>query len=484
MSALWVDLGIIAILIAGIAQFRTPRVARTGNLTAAAALLCALAAVLHRYGVLDPAFVVAVAVLGAVIGGWVAARVNMIQIPAMVAFQHGAGGVAAFLVSFVELTRVTAAPLTGIAQVAALLGLVVGAATFSGSMIASGKLANRLRQTPTILPHHNGLLIAIVIVVVLLSIWAGVSGAVIGVMTALIALLASAIVLGIVFAIRIGGADMPVLISFLNATAGLAAAFCGIAIGSRLLIACGATVAASGSILTHVMCRGMNRGLVNVFAGLRPSSEHGPTSPVASAATAQAPVGEPATPVGDPNSYAVSLLRDARRVIIIPGYGMALAEASEEVVQLGEWLSESGKEVVFAVHPVAGRMPGHMHVLLAEAEVDYENLRELEEVNADFPETDVALIVGACDVVNPAAIELPDTPISGMPILRAHEARHVIVCNLDEQPGYSGVPNPLYHNVRTVLLLGDAKTTVGALHEGLTGATDKSVSDDTCTRTV
>jgi len=467
MSALWVDLGIIAILIAGIAQFRTPRAARTGNLTAAAALLCALAAVLYRHGVLDPAFVVAVAALGALIGGWVAARVSMIQIPAMVAFQHGAGGVAAFLVSFVELTRDTAAPLTHVAEVAALLGLVVGAATFSGSMIASGKLANRLRQTPTVLPHHNGMLLANVLAMALLGIWAGMSDAPTGVMTALIALVTCAIVLGSIFAIRIGGADMPVLISFLNATAGLAAAFCGIAIGNRLLIACGATVAASGSILTHVMCRAMNRGLANVFAGLRPSGEHGPMSPAAIAAPAKAPASESAAPARDPSQYAVSLLREAQRVIIIPGYGMALAEASEQVVQLGERLAAMGKDLVFAIHPVAGRMPGHMHVLLAEAEVDYANLRELKDVNEDFVDTDVALIVGACDVVNPAAIEQRDTPISGMPILRAHEARHVIVCNLDERPGYSGVPNPLYRNTRAVLLLGDAKATIGGLCEGL-----------------
>jgi len=276
---------------------------------------------------------------------------------------------------------------------------------------------------------------------------------------------------------------MPVLISFLNATAGLAAAFCGIAIGNRLLIACGATVAASGSILTHVMCQAMNRGLVNVFAGLRPASEHGPTSVAASATTAEASTDQPVVQALDPVGHAVSLLRDARRVIIIPGYGMALAEASEAVVQLGERLLEMGKEILFAIHPVAGRMPGHMHVLLAEADVDYAILRELKDVNGDFVDTDVALVVGACDVVNPAAIEQSDTPISGMPILRAHEARNVIVCNLDEQPGYSGVPNPLYRNARTVLLLGDAEGTVGALRDGLKGPTDGVASDASSTRT-
>ncbi|HQL54351.1 MAG TPA: NAD(P)(+) transhydrogenase (Re/Si-specific) subunit beta [Phycisphaerae bacterium] len=276
MSGLWIDLGIILILIAGIAQFRTPRAARRGNLTAAVALLCAVVVVLARHGVLHVPLVVIMALLGSCLGGWVATRVNMIQIPAMVAFQHGAGGVAAFLVSFVELTRDSAEPLTQTAEIAALLGLVIGAATFSGSVLASAKLANRLRQTPTRLPYHNGLLLANLAALIVLGVWTGVtasSGVVLGTSLALIV---GAVVLGIIFAIRIGGADMPVLISFLNATAGLAAAFCGIAIGNRLLIACGATVAASGSILTHVMCRAMNRGLVGVFAGLRP--HHAPAA--------------------------------------------------------------------------------------------------------------------------------------------------------------------------------------------------------------
>jgi len=464
MSGLWIDLGIILILVAGIAQFRTPRAARRGNLTAAAALLGAAIAVLYRHGVLEPPLVVIVAVLGSCLGGWVATRVNMIQIPAMVAFQHGAGGIAAFLVSFVELTRDSAEPLSRSAEVAALLGLVIGAATFSGSVIASAKLANRLRQTPTRLPYHNGLLLANLAVLIVLGVSIGVSTSAGLVLGTSLALIVSAAVLGVVFAIRIGGADMPVLISFLNATAGLAAAFCGIAIGNRLLIACGATVAASGSILTHVMCRAMNRGLIGVFAGLRPHVAAVPQSSVAAAASEAA--GDISLPKPtDPSAQATELLRAAERIIIIPGYGMALAEASEAVVQLGEQLTALNKEVLFAIHPVAGRMPGHMHVLLAEAEVDYGKLRELKDVNGQFAQTDVALVVGACDVVNPAAIEASDTPISGMPILRADEARHVIVCNLDERPGYSGVPNPLYHSPKTILLLGDAQTTIGELRQ-------------------
>ncbi|MBP9034281.1 MAG: NAD(P)(+) transhydrogenase (Re/Si-specific) subunit beta [Pseudomonadales bacterium] len=470
MSGLWVDLGIILILVAGIAQFRTPRAARRGNLTAAAALLGAVITVLYRHGVLELPLVALMALLGSCLGGWVAARVNMIQIPAMVAFQHGAGGVAAFLVSFVELTRDSAEPLAQTAQIAALLGLAIGAATLSGSLIASGKLANRLRQTPTVLPHHNRLLVANLVLLLVLGVWAGATGSADVVLGTSLALIIAAVVLGVIFAIRIGGADMPVLISFLNASAGLAAAFCGIAIGNRLLIACGATVAASGSILTHVMCRAMNRGLIGVFAGLRSHVAAAPVSPAAAATRVEPSELSTAKPA-DPSAQAAQLLRAAQRVIIIPGYGMALAEASEQVVRLGEQLTALSKEVLFAIHPVAGRMPGHMHVLLAEAEVDYGKLRELKDVNGQFAQTDVALVVGACDVVNPAAIEASNTPISGMPILRADEARHVIVCNLDERPGYSGVPNPLYHNPKTVLLLGDAQVTVGRLRQQLEGQT-------------
>jgi NAD(P) transhydrogenase subunit beta len=272
------------------------------------------------------------------------------------------------------------------------------------------------------------------------------------------------VALGVVFSVRIGGADMPVLISFLNATAGLAAALVGVQIQNRLLIACGATVAASGSILTAVMCRAMNRPLLNVFTGLKPAAEPeaAVSAPGEAAAPDLAPAEAPAPRVvpADPYAAAADLIRAARTVVIIPGYGMALAHAQFEVAKLADLLTRRGAEVLFAVHPVAGRMPGHMHVLLAEADVDPDTLFEMREVNPRLKDADVALVVGACDVVNPAAIHTQGTPISGMPILAAHEARRVIVFNLDEKPGYSGVPNTLYDDPRTLLLLGDAKETV------------------------
>jgi H+-translocating NAD(P) transhydrogenase subunit beta len=464
---------IILILIIGIRQFRTPRGARIGNLTAAFAIVCAFLLVLLRNEILAPGTVLAALLVGAAFGWAVAVRVNMTQIPAMVAFQHGAGGVAAFLVAFVELSG-AGAMLATVNRVSGLLGLIIGSATFSASLVASGKLANRLRQTPTRLPAHGWVLIGNLIVIAAACTWAWVPDGPFNPAPLVGAIILSAL-LGVLFSIRIGGADMPVLISFLNATAGLAAAFCGIIIQNRLLIACGATVAASGSILTHVMCKAMNRDLFKVFVGIQQkiSAKPGEQDALAfveleEAGGEDAPEGpeEQGPPEGQPDpgpdamSRVVSAMKEAKKLIIIPGYGMALAQAQFSVCELAARLEGMGKEVKFAIHPVAGRMPGHMNVLLAEAEVDYDRLFEMDEINPKFKETDLALIVGACDVVNPAAISVEDTPISGMPILMAHEAANVAVCNLDEKPGYSGVKNPLYEDKHTILLFGDAKETV------------------------
>jgi H+-translocating NAD(P) transhydrogenase subunit beta len=458
---------VILILIAGIWQFRYPKMAKLGNLTAALALVLALVAVIYRNGVLDPAIVVGVLLVGSVVGSVVAVRVTMIQIPAMVAFQHGAGGVAAFLVSTIELIR-SSATLSTVGLVAGILGIMIGAATFSGSMIASAKLADRMASRPTIFPRHNLLLIGLVAL-----------AAVIGTMLVqaegggLIACTLGAIlvgaVFGIVFAIRIGGADMPVLISLLNATAGLAAALCGVIIQNGLLIAFGAVVAASGSILTHVMCKAMNRNLVRVFAGLAPPV----AAPDGAKETMGADAGSTAPPVSegtggrDSFTSAIEAVKDAKSVIIVPGLGMAQAQAQFEVVALGEKLEKMGADVRFAVHPVAGRMPGHMHVLLGEAEVDYSKISDLKDINGDFAHTDLALVVGACDVVNPAATIVEGTPISGMQILNAHEAGKVIVCNLDEHPGYSGVPNMLYDRANAILLFDDAKVTLSHMIQAI-----------------
>jgi NAD/NADP transhydrogenase beta subunit len=462
---LLVDIGIVLLLTFGIWQFRARQGARRGNLTGALALAAAIGVALWREPVQAVALVVAVVVAGGLVGWAVALRVDMVQIPAMVAFQHGCGGVAAALVSYVELARSPEA-LPMIGRVSGLLGLLIGAATFSASMVAAGKLAGRLKGTPLVLRHHNAVLAGLA----LLALGAAAAvGAAAGLPVHLFLVLLGvlAVAVGVVFAMRIGGADMPVLISFLNATAGFAAALVGVVIENRLLIACGATVAASGSILTMVMCRAMNRRLLNVFTGLKASTE----APEPEAGDGE-PAAVPAAEVArlspeDPYGYAADVMREARRVVIIPGYGMALAHAQFEVVGLADRLTRAGADVRFAVHPVAGRMPGHMHVLLAEADVDPDTLYEMSQVNDQLQETDLAVVVGACDVVNPAAVTTTGTPISGMPILLAHEARRVIVFNLDDRPGYSGVENPLYDDPKTLLLLGDAKETVAEVRRRL-----------------
>lgn len=466
---LLIDLLVIVMFLGGIFLFRHPEGARKGNLTAAAAILAACLLVLYRNQISDPLWVAAALIIGLASGWIVAMAVDMIQIPAMVAFQHGAGGMAVFLISYVELTRSAAASLSALGRMSGLLGLVIGAATFSGSLIASGKLANKLNQKPVVLPRHSTLLFGIACVIFVIAVWTGqYEIAANGYLLSL--LVAVSILLGIVFSIRIGGADMPVLISFLNATAGFAAAFCGILIQNRLLVACGATVAASGSILTHIMCRAMNRELVKIFVGVQQkatATSETESSDPARAGGSETPSGPRGGVDGNGIPSAANALRNAQSIVVIPGYGMALAKAQFQVVEMARRLRRMKKEVKFAIHPVAGRMPGHMNVLLAEADADYDDLFELDDINPQFKTTDLALIVGACDVVNPAAIETAGTPISGMPILLAHEAKTAVVCNLDETPGYSGVKNPLYGMPKTITLFGDAKDTVIRLMEAL-----------------
>lgn len=454
--SLLVDAAIVITLFVGFAQFRAPKGARRGNMTAAVAFMCAVGVVILRSGVQNPAVVIAAILAGAVVGWAVAMRVTMIQIPAMVAFQHGAGGVAAFLISFIELWRGSAVGLEAMPKISGFLGLIIGAATFSGSMIASGKLISFLNSKPTVLRCHGLMMLALISMISVASVIAG-NAPPDAVVPLMIAVSIMSAALGVMLAIRIGGADMPVLISFLNATAGVAAAFCGVIVGNRLLIVSGATVAASGSILTHVMCKAMNRSVFNVFWNA--------TKHVSENKKFEAPTFVPqATPSGaSPLENAADACREANSVVIVPGYGMAVGQAQFKVTELSQLMEKMGKEVRFAIHPVAGRMPGHMNVLLAEADVPYDHLFEMDAINPSFPETDVAIVVGACDVVNPAAIDQPGTPITGMPILKVYDSKRVIVMNLDEKPGYSGVPNTLYDQANTILLFGDARETLEKL---------------------
>ena len=449
MMELVVNLAIIALLVAGMSQFRTPRGARLGNHAAALSLIAAVTLVVVQHGLSEPWIVAGATAIGALAGIAVAYRASMTAIPAVVALQHGMGGAAAVVVSAIELTH-GAPTLSEVARVSGLFGLVLGGATLSASLLAAAKLADKIRQRPTVLPHHNLALLALLLLVALPAVG---GDSVIGVA----AMIVVSIGFGVVFAMRIGGADMPVLISFLNATAGLAAAFCGVAIENRLLVVVGATVASSGSILTIMMCRAMNRSLKSIFLG-------GPLAAPGMIGELAAKPPEPVPSPGDHVDRVARLALEARSVIVVPGYGMALAHAQFEVVRLTKLLETIGKDVRFAIHPVAGRMPGHMNVLLAEADVDYDKLVEIDDANRVFPETDLVLIVGACDVVNPAALDVEDTPLSGMPILQAHQARAIAVCNLDARPGYSGVDNPLYRAPNTLLLLGDALETVKTVH--------------------
>ncbi len=461
------DAVVILLLIWGIHLFRNPQTARRGNQIAALSIIAGGLLTSWRSPPLYVGFLTAAVIAGGLLGWLSAARTNMLGIPALIAFQHGAGGLAACLVAAVELYGYS--PEMSVAhRWAGIAGLVAGAGTFSGSLVACGKLSGRLRPQPVLLKPHNALLLMnaslIMFLMIIKDLGFNPGGIVWLLLTSVLA-----IALGILFSIRIGGADMPVLISFLNATAGLSAALCGIILQNRLLIAFGATVTASGCILTYVMCRAMNRGLVKVFTG---SLSEDLSSRVEPARATGEPGAEPqekmsAAHWADPIEKAARAARDAESVIIVPGYGMAIAQAQFQVARLAEKLQAKGKEVRFAIHPVAGRMPGHMHVLLAEAEIDYTKLYEMDAINSDFRKTDLALIVGACDVVNPAANASQNTPISGMPILLASHARNVVVCNLDAKPGYSGVENLLYANANTIMVLGDAQQTITALHERL-----------------
>ena len=468
---LFIDFTVIVILIIGIRQFREPLRAKYGNLTAALALFLAFILVLYRHGLIDITTVVIALLIGAVAGLAMARAVSMIQVPAMVAFQHGAGGVAAFLVSLVELSRTTHA-LSLVSEISGVLGLAIGSLTFSGSMIASAKLAGKMQQAPQVLTRHNLFVILNIAALIIIGTLSFLVPASVAQYFFVLEIILG-ISFGILLAIRIGGADMPVLISSLNATAGLAASLCGMVIENQLLIAFGATVAASGSILTYVMCKAMNRRIGKViFPDYQPKLAVVKTAPNTSAAPLQGlQPAEASVDRADELTAAVSAIRGAKQIIIVPGYGMALAKAQQDVATLAQELTAMGKDVKYAIHPVAGRMPGHMNVLLAEAGVDYDMLVEMELINPEFHATDLVLVVGSCDVVNPAAINVEGTPISGMPILKAHEAKKVICCNFDRKPGYSGVENSLYDQENCIMLEGDAKKTIQKLQEMLVSKT-------------
>ncbi len=453
----------VAILL-GIRLMGAPETAVRGNRLAALSLLTAILLVLWSQELLALPLVLVSLLAGAVLGLVLAIRVTMLQMPQLVALLNGLGGAASLLTAFAA-AEVSAHVGNLYDLVTGGLAVAVGGVTLSGSLVAAAKLHRLLPQQPLRFPLGVRIAGAILIVlfVLLITLGGGLGGP--GIMMGLTLLAAGALVFGALFALPVGGADMPITISLLNATSGIAASICGFVVDDAFLVAAGAIVGAAGLILTRVMCAAMNRSLLQVLTG---ATMAGANAPAADAVAASEPAagGAPLDSAGGPAPAAfdpVEALLEANRIIIIPGYGMALGEAEGPVRDLYELLDRLGKDVRFAIHPVAGRMPGHMTVLLADVDIPYDKMVQLQEVNSEFAQTDVALVVGACDVVNPAAITARGTPIYGMPILHAHDAKNVIICNADTKPGYSGIENPLYGRENVVLLLGNAATTLETL---------------------
>ena len=436
-----------------------PESSRRGNTFGVIGMAIALITTMLATGLTtSPAFLGSIVFAGA-IGALVASRVAMTAMPQLVAMLHSFVGLAAVLVGIsnhlaptVELSGAEKA----IHDVETYLGVLIGAITFTGSIIAWGKLQAVIRSKPLLLPARH----LINLGMVLACVWLGVRYLQGGhaALPELLIMTVIAGILGVHMVMAIGGADMPVVVSMLNSYSGWAAAAAGFMLSNDLLIVTGALVGSSGAILSYIMCRAMNRSFVSVILGGFGVEEG--AAPAAGAAPAGEPVPISATEV-------VDLLREARSVIIVPGYGMAVAQAQHPLREIVTLMRQQGKEVRFAIHPVAGRLPGHMNVLLAEANVPYDIVLEMDEINDDFPDTDVVLVIGANDIVNPSALEDPSSPIAGMPVLHVWEAGSCIVFKRGKGAGYAGVENPLFTRPRTRMLYGDAKKSVDAILEAL-----------------
>jgi len=399
--------------------------------------------------------------IGALIGGLFATRVKMIQMPQLVALLNGLGGGASALVGILSVAGIgERLAATAFSNFTGYLAIGIGLITLVGSLVAAGKLHRLLPQKPQVWAFHSmATLLSLVVMAILILIgtFSQYEGMPVFWLIAGVAIFSS--LFGLYFSIRVGGADMPITISLLNSLSGVAGAIAGMAIGDVLLVAVGGIVGASGLLLTQIMCRAMNRSLLSILLGTKKKVAAPAPSSVATASPAAAPKVEVKKTPG-------VVLSTAKRVIIVPGYGMALAQAQHEVKQLADKLRSKGAEVRFAIHPVAGRMPGHMNVLLAEANVPYEDLFEMEAINDDFAKVDAAIVIGANDVLNPAARNAEGTPIYGMPVLNVDQAPYVVICNYDLKPGYAGVENPLYTREEGVTLLtGDAKESLARLME-------------------
>ncbi|MCA9235423.1 MAG: NAD(P)(+) transhydrogenase (Re/Si-specific) subunit beta [Planctomycetales bacterium] len=441
----WSNLGYLlaaALFIFGIKGMTHPRTAVRGNQLGALGMLVAVLVVMLGGGVVSWPVALIAMLAGSAGGVWLANTVQMTQMPQLVALFNGFGGIASVLVAGAELTK---ASNPGIAGLAAGLTGLIGSVTFTGSLIAAGKLQELPQfKKPWSFGGQQIANAALLALCLLLS-WMMVDGS----GGEYILLVLVALVLGTLLVLPIGGADMPVVIALLNSYSGLAAAAAGFVINNNVLIIAGSLVGASGLILTNIMCKAMNRSFSNVLFG-----GFGQVAAAASGGADDRPVRSMSA------EEAAPVLELASSVVIIPGYGMAVAQAQHRVAELYEHLEESGVEVKFAIHPVAGRMPGHMNVLLAEADVPYDQLKEMDEINPTFSQCDVAIVIGANDVVNPVANTDPHSPIAGMPILNVSDARTVVVVKRSLSPGFAGIPNPLFAADNCLMMFGDGKKAI------------------------
>ncbi|HZO60304.1 MAG TPA: NAD(P)(+) transhydrogenase (Re/Si-specific) subunit beta [Solirubrobacterales bacterium] len=440
------------LFILGIRGLSHPRTARQGNILASIGMLIAVVATLLHPDVENYGLIAVGIAIGAVIGAVSARAVKMTAMPQMVALFNGVGGGAVALVALSEYHELIPEPgeIPLETLLPTLLACVIGAVSFSGSLIAFAKLQELMTGRPIVFPGNQFVNGALVLGIVGLIFYLATGEESEGLF---VLMLCAALVFGVLLIIPVGGADMPVVISMLNAFTGLSAAGAGFVLDNNSLIIAGSLVGSSGTLLTILMGRAMNRSLSNVLFSAFGS------------AVAAGPAGEAETrPVKDVTPADVAtMLAYADKVIVVPGYGLAVAQAQHSVRELADELEKRGVEVNYAIHPVAGRMPGHMNVLLAEADVPYDALKEMDEINPDFPQTDVALVIGANDVTNPAARSNESSPIYGMPILDVDKAHQVVVLKRSMNPGFAGIENELYYGENTVMLFGDAKDSVTKL---------------------
>ncbi len=443
------------LFIFGIKMLGSATTARRGNLLSSLGMLLAVVVTLVDRGIVSYGMIAAGLVIGSVIGVFAAKRVQMTGMPELVALFNGFGGFASLLVGWAEYARLnsagwdTSAYPTFTAAVI-ILTILIGGITFTGSLVAYLKLAGKVSGSAKTFPGQNALNAIILLVLLGLGVVFAMQPAAGFGPIAFYVIVGLSLALGIMGVIPIGGGDMPVVISFLNSCSGIAAAAAGFVIFNNVLIVAGCLVGASGLILTVIMCKAMNRSLGNVFF-----SAFGATSSSGAAVEGEMKA------ISVEDAYYV--LEAASSVVVVPGYGMAVAQAQHAVKELGGILEENGCEVRYAIHPVAGRMPGHMNVLLAEADVPYEQLCEMDDVNPIMPSVDVAIVIGANDVVNPAASEDESSPIYGMPIINVFEAKTVFALKRGQGAGFSGLVNTLFFRDNTRMLYGDAKATVSAL---------------------